>query len=785
VLDDYHVVDAREVHDGVAFLLDHLPPRLRLVIATRADPPLPLARLRARGELVEIRAADLRFTPDEAAAYLNDAMSLELSAADVAALEGRTEGWIAGLQLAALSVRGRDDAGGFIAGFAGDDRHVVDYLAEEVLQRQPERVRSFLLRTSILDRLSGPLCDAVTGQEGGKAMLESLDRGNLFVVPLDDRRSSYRYHHLFADVLRAHLADEQPDRVPDLHRRASGWYERNGEWPEAIRHALAASDVERAAGLVERTARATLRGSRSARLLAWLRALPDETVRTRPVLSAYHAFALLGGGELDAAAARLRDAERCLEGAAGEPPGVSSARMVVADAEELRSVPAMIALARAYIAQVRGDVPTTRDCARHALDLFPEGDHLWRGGAAVLLSLTHWATGDLDEAQRVHDGGVASLERSGDISLAISAAYDGADLRRARGRLAEAGRTYERALRLAAAHGDPVILGVADLHLGLSDLHRERNDLEAARWHLERGEELSRHAPLPNTPARACVARARLLQGEGDLDGALALLERAERLYVRGPVPEVRPIGALRARLWLAQGRLHEALDWARAQGLSPDDDLAYPRELAHITLARVLLARCDGEGDRRAAGDALRLLGRLLAEADAHRRTGSAIEILVLQALAHRARGQIALGLDPLGRAVTLAGPEGYVGTFVDEGQPMRELLRHAVAAGASGSYTRRLLSAFEERPRAASAPGTAARAGLVEPLTAREVEIVRLVAVGMRNQEIADQLVISLPTVKRHIANAYGKLGVGHRTEAVARANELGLLERSAARP
>src|SRR5262245_8524047 len=343
VLDDYHLVDAREIHQGVAFLLDHLPPRVHLVIATRADPALPLARLRGRGELVELRAADLRFGPDEAAAYLNGAMGLALTAWDVATLEGRTEGWVAGLQLAALSLRGRPDPGAFIAGFAGSHRYVVDYLVEEVLQRQPEHVRSFLLRTAVLDRLSGPLCDAVTGQGGGKATLEALERGNLFVVALDDRRRWYRYHHLFADVLRAHLADEQPERVPDLHRRASEWYERNGEPAEAIRHALAAEDFERAAELVELAARATLRGSRSARLLEWLRALPEEVARTRPVLGTYYAFALLGAGELDAAAAWLREAERRLAGAAGAEQGATSARVVVADDVELRSMPATIA----------------------------------------------------------------------------------------------------------------------------------------------------------------------------------------------------------------------------------------------------------------------------------------------------------------------------------------------------------------------------------------------------------------------------------------------------------
>ena len=314
VLDDYHVIDAREVQDAMAFLLDHLPPWLHVVIASRADPALPLARWRARGELVEIRAAELRFTPDEAAAYLNEMMGLQLTARDVAALEARTEGWIAALQLAALSMQGRDDVAGFIAGFAGDDRYVVDYLVEEVLQRQPDRVQAFLLQTSILGRLSGPLCDAVTGQGGGKAMLEALDRGNLFLVPLDDRRRWYRYHHLFADVLQARLLDEQPGQVPDLHRRASAWYQQNGEQSVAIGHALAAQDFGRAADLIERAIPAMRMTRQEATVHGWLKALPDEVVRVRPMLSFAVAGALLTGGEPEEVEVRLRDAERWLDG---------------------------------------------------------------------------------------------------------------------------------------------------------------------------------------------------------------------------------------------------------------------------------------------------------------------------------------------------------------------------------------------------------------------------------------------------------------------------------------
>jgi LuxR family maltose regulon positive regulatory protein len=357
VLDDYHVVDARAIDDALVFLLEHLPPRMHLVIATREDPHLPLARLRARGQLTELRASDLRFTLSEAAEFLNSVMGLGLSAEDIAALESRTEGWIAGLQLAALSMRGREDVAGFIRAFTGSHRFVLDYLVEEVLQRQPERVRSFLLQTSILDRLSGPLCDTLTGGKDGRGMLEALERGNLFVFPLDDERQWYRYHHLFADVLQARLMQEQPGHAPPLHQRASGWYERNGSPTDAIRHALAAEDFERAAGLVELAVLEML-GSSQETLYRWLMALPDEVVRARPVLSVYYAFALHGRGGFEAADAHLRDAERWLDTTAetDEQGEASSADMVVVDQVAFRSLPGTIAVARAYHAGALGEV---------------------------------------------------------------------------------------------------------------------------------------------------------------------------------------------------------------------------------------------------------------------------------------------------------------------------------------------------------------------------------------------------------------------------------------------
>ena len=780
VLDDYHVIEAPAIHEGIAFFIEHLPRQLHLVLASRADPPLPLARLRARGELTEVRAADLRFTPDEAAAFLNEAMGLALSSQDVMALDARTEGWIAALQLAALSMQGRDDVAAFIASFSGDDRYVVDYLVEEVLERQPDDVRGFLLQTSILERLSGPLCDVVTGGQRGNATLERLERGNLFVVPLDDRRQWYRYHHLFADVLQAHLREEQHDELPALHGRASAWFEHHALPSDAIRHALAADDPVRAVGLVELEAQQIVRAHQPDRLIEWLNPIPDNLIRSMPVLSTYYALALQGMGQVDAAEARLRDAERWLADPADTPASLTatSGEMVVVDEAGFRSLPSRVALARGYQCMASRDVAGTAEHARRGLELLTEDEHHWRGAGAALLALAHWASGDLESAHKFHDDGVASLEQAGDIVLALGAAYHGGDLLKARGRLSEAERMYERSLQLAARHGAPAMHGAASLHFGLSELYCERDDLESAALQLQQGDDVGTSAALPATALRRCLAAARLRRSQGDLDEAFDLLDQAERMHLRSAVPDVRPIAALKVRVQLAQGRLAEAFDWTRAEGLSVNDPPDYSREFQHITLARMLIAHANGERDGRSLEEVGRLLDRLLQAAEAGGRAGAVIEISMLRALVQRALGDMAAALVHLERALALAEPEGYVRLFVDEGEPMRDLLREAVTAGIGGAYSARLFAAFERHSEVGPTSARGAVPGLAEPLTAREAEILRLIAAGMRNQQIADQLVVSVATVKRHIANTYGKLGVGHRTEAVARANELALL-------
>ena len=779
VLDDHHLIEAPPVDHALAFLLEHLPPQMHLVIVTREDPQLPLARLRAQGQLTELRAADLRFTAAEAAAFLNPVMGLQLSAADIATLEARTEGWIAGLQLAALSLQGHQDIPGFIQAFAGDHRYIVDYLVAEVLQRQPAPVRSFLLQTSMLDRLSGSLCDAVTGQEGGGARLEALERGNVFVVPLDDQRHWYRYHHLFADVLAAHLRAEQPTQVANLHRRASAWHAQDGSPPDAIRHALAAQDFAHAADLIEQAIPAMRRRRQEATLLGWLKAIPDALIRCRPVLSAVYGGALLSSGDFAGVEARLRDAERWLDTPidTNARPDAPAGAMVVVDEAAFRLLPGAIAVWRAGHALVLGDVAATVTYTRRALDLLPTDDDLGRGGAIALLGLAYWTGGELEAAHRSFADGLAKVQRAGHRSDAISGAIALADIRTAQGRRHEAIRTYEQALRLATEHGTPLLRGTADLYVGMSEFSREQNDLHTATQHLLTSQELGEHTGFPYNRSRWCAAMARIREAQGDLDGALDLLDEAERRYEHDFFPTVRPVAALKTRVWVAQGRLGEALGWVRTQGLSAQDERSYLCEFAHVTLSRVLVARATYDGADHAMREAMELLERLLHAAEAGERTGSVIEILVLQALAHQTHGDRLAALVPLSRALTLAAPEGYVRVFVDEGPPMAALLgRMKDAGGRMQEYVVRLLAAFgaqEDVPPSSRIPHP-----LTDPLSQRELTVLRLLNTELSGPEIARELMIALSTVRTYTKSIYSKLNVTTRRAAVKRASALGLI-------
>lgn len=778
VLDDYHAVDAREVDAALAFLLDRAPPRLHLVLTTREDPDLPLARLRARGQLTELRAADLRFTTDEAADFLRDAAGVVLSAEQVAALEARTEGWIAGLQLAALSMRGRDDVAAFVRAFAGDHRFVVDYLVDEVLRRQPEEVRGFLLETSVLARVSASLCEAVTGRPRCDRLLDALERGNLFLVPLDDRRRWFRYHHLFAEMLRAHLEADRPDRAAELRGRASAWFEAEGDADEAVRYAREADDLPRVADLAERFGPAMRAAYRPGQVVAWLSALPDPLLRERPFACVELARAATEIGRLDEAERRLEDAERWLPGPEGDAPrGVASAGP--------RRVPleAAIATARAYLAQAGADMDTTVRHARRALDLLPEEEVFERGVVLALQGLAQWSRGEIDAGHDAFAEGLAAMARAGGM-LGLSPRYVLADMRIAQGRFREAERIYRDALAgVAAADVGTAPMGAANMELGLAEVACERGDLDGCARHLAASEAMGKGAVHLDTEYRWHLLRARLAQDAGDIDGALRELDEAERSFYPTPVPDVRPIAAQRTCVLLAAGRSTEAEAWAADRGLAPDDPPSYLREFEQLVLARILLARHRAGGDAAALGAALALLDRLERHAEAQGRSASVTEILVVRALAHEADGDAASAAAVLTRALDLAEPEGWLRVVTREGEPMRRLLREV---GPRTRFARAVAAAMPARDAAALGPASGGAdppeagppAPLLEPLSERELEVLRLIADGLSNQQIAARLYRALPTVKGYNREIFAKLQVTRRTEAIARARELGLL-------
>ncbi|MDP9219166.1 MAG: LuxR C-terminal-related transcriptional regulator [Actinomycetota bacterium] len=778
VLDDYHLIEASQIHDDMAFLVEHQPPRLHLVIATRADPALALAGLRARGQLVEVRAADLRFTAEESATYLNGPMGLALTEGDLATLDGRTEGWIAALQLAALSMQGRDDVSAFIAGFAGDDRYIVDYLAEEVLTRQSAEVRDFLLETSILDRLSGPLCDAVTGRSGGRARLVALERANLFLVPLDDRRQWWRYHHLFADVLQAHLVEERGDAGPELHRRASIWFERHGDTSQAIRHAMAARDFDRAAELMELAIPAMARERREAEAHGWVLSLPDEVVAVRPVLGVAFVGALTLVSDFGTVAERLDDVERSLRVAASDPwPDQPPPGLVVVDRRGYQKLPGTIQMYRAALALASGDLSGTVNHAQQALALAAPDDDLTRASAGALGGLAAWTEGDLDAAHAAYTATVTGLHKAGFVADVLGCSITLGDIRVTQGRLGDALRTYEGALDLTAPQpGTPRLRGAADMHVGVAGVLLERDDRVGAAEHLAASQRLGDYNGLPQHPYRSRLAMARLLEAEGDLDGALVLINEADRVYAGDYSPNVRPVPALRARLQVRRGELGSATRWASERGLTVDDDLSYLREFEHITLARLLLAQyAGGHGAQRdsALREATDLLQRVLAAAEAGGRYGTVIELLILLSLAHQQRRELPGALTALQRAVALSEHEGYLRVFADEGPPLAWLLNALTKQGGSTAYVRRLIAASSGTPHRA-----ATSHALVAPLSDRELDVLRLLATDLGGPDIARQLSVSLNTMRTHTKNIYAKLGVTSRRAAVRQAQQLDLL-------
>ena len=746
VLDDYHVIRSLPIHQQLTFLLEHQPPIVHLIVVSREDPPLPLPRLRARGHLVEIRQEDLRFGPDEAAEFLRRATRCELSPGEVAALHRRTEGWIAGLQLAALSLHERDDTQQFVESFTGSHRYILDYLIEEVFQRQPPGLQDFLLKTSVLDRFTAALCDAVAGRDDSGDLVLSLERANLFIVPLDSSRQWYRYHRLFADLLRQQLRRTRLDVAgPELHRRASRWYEAKGLQDDAVRHALAACDWERAAALILDVEEAMLRRGEVVTLLGWLQELPRGVVRHHPQLTMSYSWALILTGQLDDAEAVLAAAERAAQD--DSDPAQQAAN--IAD----------VISAQAFIARTRGDDARTIELSQRALSLLPDENLAGRAVVTVNLGIAHWSSGHLAEAeQALREAEQVARQARNPYAQLTALGFLGA-VEGAQGRLHQAARWLRRAIR--AGEGAPP---TALAHDTLGALLYEWNDLEAAAEELQRGIELGARSGNVEIQIGGHRILARLLQARGDAPGALEAIRGAHKLAREKDVsPLMRARNAAcHVQIALAQGDLATALRWAGAVTEAADGSRFCP--LLGLTPARLHLAQ------REKAAAAQQLEG-WYATAVAGGWQFGAIEVRALQALA---APSVEERLAYLADALTRAEPEGYVRTFVDKGEPMAALLQEAAARGVASEYTRRLLWAFA-RPPSSSRP-TAQR--LVEPLSDRELEVLRLLAGRRTNREIAQALVISVNTVKTHVKNIYGKLAVHDRRGAATKARELDLL-------
>jgi LuxR family maltose regulon positive regulatory protein len=791
VLDDYHVITTPSIHRGLTFLLDHLPPQIHLVITSRADPPLSLSRLRARGHLTEIRADDLRFTFEEVTTLLNDIVGLELSPQDILALETRTEGWVVGLQLAALSLQKQTDRHRLVTAFTGSHRFILDFLADEVLNHQSDDIRRFLYETSILSRMSGPLCDAVTGRDDSQMILETLEAANLFIVPLDDERRWYRYHHLFADLLRHRLQQHPPPLSPpvggkegkdapvrekgerdtpiggkegedasrggvkggvaDLHRRAAAWYEENGFLPEAIHHTLQAEDFDRAAPLIEQTALATFMRAEVQMVSAWLEALPEALIQTRPWLCLIHAWVLFinaaGYADLKAVEERLQQVEALLK--------------VDDDQDEIKGY---IAVLRAYVVGARADLPGAIQLSHQALERLPQDNLVLRSIIATNLGTAYLIQGNVTAATKAFEEAETLGTEAGNIFTALISRDHLAGLQIEQGHLQQAANLYRKAIRQAAdPRGHPLpFAGI--YYVELAEVLREWNDLEGATQQLRQGFELAQQGPFENVWLIGYIIWARVLQAEGDGPGALQMIDKAEAM-LRDQELSVFPtwVAAVRTRLWLTQGNLRAATGWAQNCGFHLNDEVGYRKHPGeYTTLARVLIAQGQEE--------AVELLERMRLLMEADRRMGRVIEVLVLQALAWQVRGDTDQALIALEQALSLGEAEGYRRVFLDEGDALADLLAQCPQT----DYRDQLLTTFGRDISAEQRQPPQ----LSEPLTEREVQILRLIASGLSNQEIADQLFLTLSTVKWYTSMIYGKLGVRRRTEAVDRARALDIL-------
>jgi LuxR family maltose regulon positive regulatory protein len=756
--DDYHLITNIFIHDFFNRLLSYPPPALHIVILTRADPPLPLARMRARNELEEIRASDLRFTLDEVVAFFSKTMGLSLSLEQVTLLELRTEGWVAGLQLAALSMRGSENVSDFIVSFSGSHHYVMDYLIEEVLDRQSEEMQDFLLKTSVLERMNASLCNVLTGNVNGQSMLEGLVQANLFVVELDNERQWYRYQHLFADVLQNRLRQSSLVDLNEMHYRAADWLEQNQYLPEAMRHALAGGDNERAGWIAEQIDALMLaRGERVA-LLNWLQSV-EELVPLRPVLSIDKAWALILTGQL----------------AQVEPLLVQAERLIPNDTpdDRIQHMSGNIAAIRCYQATITGDAASGLAHGEQALKILSESDAATRGVVHLALASAHVLLGEYDTAIQLAEQASRLGKLAGNIHVAVLAKSSMATLLMVLGQNHRSEEIYREALPLAAQSNGQMLPIAAHIYSGLSRLMYEWNDLNAAQDYIEKAFDFGQNWGDADTLVTAHVMLARIRQARGDEQGAEESISAAESLIRTRQISPSGPgwVEMAHVWLWLAQGN-HEAIEgWAQMHANLITDQTGVDGS-ERLIFARILLA----QGNHAAA---MKIIAQLLQESEAVGHTGTVIEQLVFQALVWQQRGEIASALKVLERALSLAAPEGYVRVFLDQGMLMKALLRQLKVESANMKKTiNNLLASFDSDSSIVASASTDISQLLIDPLSARELEVLRLVAAGKSNQQIADELFLATGTVKKHLNNIFGKLGVQHRTECVARAREIQLL-------
>lgn len=777
VLDDYHLIQNQSIHQALGFLLEQRPPTLLVMLLTRADPPLQLAKLRARSGLLEIRQADLCFTTRESADFLAHTLGLNLSPEDVERLTIRTEGWVAGLQMAGLSLMERANPSGFIRTFSGEDRFILDFLFEEVFQRQSETVQRFLLQTSILKQFCEPLCDAVTESRNSQALLHTLERNNLFLIRLDDQRKWFRYHHLFGDLLKVRLKQTSPEQIALLHQRASAWYAANNDLEHAVEHALAGQDFEFAASLMERAINQAEVLNKLPAIKGWLESLPRAVIEAHPWLGVYRSWVDFETGQREAAERNLQALENSIETAldASDP--------------QKSHIHGHLAALRAYAAISREDVPRALEMGQKALALLPEDDRM-RSSAAIALGAAYWASGDVARTEQAFRVAREAGFRISPIRAAPATTYIGIQQVK-QGQLREAAATFGEALKLATLPNgsETPLAGFARIKLG--DIYREQDRLAPAADFLRSGLELCQQLGQIDVLVDAWVCLGRYQLATGNLDGARESLKNADLLAQHSMVDHwlLCWVDDLRVKTWLASGNLPAAIAWAKNSGLSPAGPFSYQHDLHHQNLARVLVAEGMLNGLQQACQDAESLLENLIDKASQAGWVHEEIRLRVMLALNHQARGQYEQALQNILQAVSLAAPGGYIRVFLDEGEPMRNLLDSLAQTlddpapanitmtiqkrAVLQPYLRELLRVFQPghaQPQLAQP--------LLEALSPRELEILNLLAQGHPDKQIAAQLVIARETVHKHLKNIYAKLEVHSRAEAVIRARAMHLL-------